>query len=205
MVAPIKKSVGGRPQWHDHFLAMYPVIIRALRFAFRDLRPEAQEEAVAEGLANACVAYHRLVELGRTERAYPTVLARFAAAQVLGGRRTGSRQNSRDVLSRRAQRKKQFQVERLDHFDDEENQWFEAVVEDTHTPVFDQVCFRLDFPAWLARLPRRNRRIAETLALGNSTKSVARRFRMTAGRVSQLRREFYVSWREFTEGSSEPI
>jgi hypothetical protein len=39
---------------------------------------------------------------------------------------------------------------------------------------FDQVCFRIDFPEWLARLSRRNRRIAESLACGNSTNHVAR-------------------------------
>lgn len=121
------------------------------------------------------------------------------------GRRVGSRQNTRDVLSRRAQRKKRFQVERLDRFDDHENGWREAVVEDTRTPVFDQVCFRIDFPAWLARLSSRDRRIAELLAVGNSTKTVARQFRLSAARVSQLRREFYLSWREFTEEDSDGV
>jgi hypothetical protein len=72
-----------------------------------------------------------------------------------------------------------------------------AVVEDPHTPVFDQVCFRVDFPAWLDRLSRRNRRIAEYLALGNPTCAVAKRFHISAGRISQLRREFYNSWQNF--------
>ena len=124
---------------------------------------------------------------------------------MIDGRRVGSGESTRDVLSRRAQRKKQFQVERLDRFDDHENGWREAVVEDPRTPVFDQVCFRIDFPAWLARLSSRDRRIAESLALGNSTKTVARRFRLSAGRVSQLRREFYRSWREFTDESSDAM
>ena len=33
--------------------------------------------------------------------------------------------------------------------------------------VPDIVAFRCDFGAWLAQLPRRNRRIAESLAIGN--------------------------------------
>ena len=205
MIAPMKVSRAVCHPWHDGFLKMVPTIVRSLRIAFAHLKAEAREESVAEALANTCVAYQRLVQQGRSDRAFPTVLARFAAAQVIDGRRVGSRQNTRDVLSRRAQRKKRFQVERLDRFDDYENGWREAVVEDTRTPVFDQVCFRIDFPAWLARLSRRDRRIAELLAVGNSTKTVARRFRLSAGRVSQLRREFYLSWREFTEEDSDAM
>lgn len=196
MIAPIKKSRSVRPRWHKAFLVMLPIILRHLRVAFRHLRAEAKEEAIAEAVANACTAYRRLVKQGRAHLGFPTVLARFAVAQVLDGRRVGNGQNTRDVLSPRAQ-KKHFQVERLDHFDEEEDQWMEAVVEDPHTPVFDQVCFRVDFPAWLARLSRRNRRIAQSLSIGNSTSAVARRFRISPGRISQLRRLFYESWQEF--------
>ena len=73
----------------------------------------------------------------------------------------------------------------------------EAVVEDSRTPVPDQVAFRIDFSDWLKRQPRRNRRIAEALAVGNATGEVARRFHVTSGRISQLRRQFHRSWQEF--------
>ena len=203
MIAPIKKPRSGRPRWHARFLVMLPIIVRHLRVVFRHLRPEAKEEAVAEGVANACAAYRRLVQRGRAHVAFPTVLARFAAAQVVDGRQVGSGQNTRDVLSPRAQKKKRFQVERLDLFDDEEDQWMEAIVEDPHTPVFEQVCFRVDFPAWLARLSRRNRRIAQSLSIGTSPGAVARRFRLSPGRVSQFSREFYDSWQGFC-GAADP-
>lgn len=197
MIAPIQRSKHSPPRWHRAFLAMLPAIVRCLRLAFRDLQDEAREEAIQEALANTCIAYARLVQRGAADRAFPTVLARFAAAQVRAGRRVGSRRNVRDVLSPYAQRKKQFFVERLDRFDTEEGQWLEAVVEDPHTPVFDQVWFRIDFPAWLDRLAPRHRRIAQTLALGHSTGEVARQFGISAGRVSQLRRELYESWCDF--------
>ena len=203
VIAPIKQPRNVRPRWHAAFLLMLPIIVRHLRIVFRHLRAEAREEAVAEGLANACAAYQRLVKQRRAHLGFPTVLARFAAAQVFDGRRVGNGQNTRDVLSPRAQRKKQFQVERLDHFDEEENQWMEAIVEDLHTPVFEQVCFRVDFPEWLARLSRRNCRIAQSLSIGNSTSAVARRFQMSPGRISQLRRQFYESWQEFC-GATDP-
>jgi hypothetical protein len=73
----------------------------------------------------------------------------------------------------------------------------EVILEDHRTPVPDQVAFRIDFPNWLAILSRRNRRIAEALAVGNSTGYVAKRFKLSAGRISQLRGELYRSWQNF--------
>ena len=94
---------------------------------------------------------------------------------------------------------------RLDKFDDEENAWQEAVVEDTRTtPVPDIVAFRVDFSDWLKSLRRRDRRIAESLALGNRTGDVAKRFKVSAGRVSQLRRELAESLRAFVGDEPAP-
>jgi DNA-binding NarL/FixJ family response regulator len=105
--------------------------------------------------------------------------------------------NIRDVLSPYAQRKKRFHVESLERFRKESEEWLEAVVEDTRTPVPDQVAFRIDFPVWLQSQTKRNRRIAEALALGHTTGEVARQFKVSAGRVSQLRRQFCQSWQGF--------
>lgn len=96
-----------------------------------------------------------------------------------------------------AQRKKGFFVKRLDRFEKESGEWREIIVEDTRTPVPDQVAFRIDFPAWLNSQTKRNRRIVEALAIGDTTGEVARRFTVSSGRISQLRRQFHESWREF--------
>jgi hypothetical protein len=64
--------------------------------------------------------------------------------------------------------------------------------------VDEQVAFRLDFPAWLLTLARRDRRLVEGMALGHRTADLARRFRLSAGRVSQMRREFKQDWDRFT-------
>ena len=200
MIAPVKKSCrkNSVPAWHAGFLAMLPAIVTHARICFRRLDPEAREETIQEVIANALVAYTRLYALGKVDLAYPTVLARFAVAQVNGGRKVGNRLNVREVLSKYAQRSKGFVVERLDHFDDEENAWKQAVIQDTRTaPVPDIVSFGVDFSDWLRRLPRRDRRIAESLALGNRTRDVAKRFDVSAGRISQLRRELAKSWRTF--------
>ena len=127
------------------------------------------------------------------------MLARYGIAQVRDGRRVGNKLSIRDPLSAYCQRKKGVAVERFDRFDEEENAWAEAVVVDTRlAPVPDIVAFRCDFTDWLASLTRRDRRLAETLALGNRTGDVAKRFKLSAGRVSQLRTELATSWKQFT-------
>lgn len=185
------------PVWHTAFLAMVPAIVTQARFAYRGLKPEAREDAIEEVIANALVAFVRLVQLNKVELAYPSALARYAIAQLHDGRRVGNRLNVRDVLSPYAQKQKDFQVERLDRFDQNDHAWVAAVVEDGRTPVPDQVAFRCDFPAWLDTLPGRNRRIAEILALNHTTGKVAEEFHVSAGRISQLRRDLQRSWQEF--------
>jgi hypothetical protein len=122
------------PDWRPAFLAMLPVIETHARCTFRRLDPEAREEAVQEVIANACCAFARLAQLGKIALAYPTVLARYGVAQVKDGRKVGGHLNVRDVSSAYAQRRKGFIVERLDHFDEDENQWCELLVEDRRAP-----------------------------------------------------------------------
>jgi hypothetical protein len=140
----------------------------------------------------------RLAELGKLDLAYAGPLANYAVAQVWGGRKVGSRLNCGDVMSPYCQRLKNVVVERFDHFDREENAWQEAVIQDTRTaPVPNIVSFRMDFRNWLAKLPQRKRRIAESLAVGNRTGEVAKKFNVSDGRVAQMRTEFLESWKAF--------
>ncbi|HEV3146949.1 MAG TPA: hypothetical protein VGZ47_23880 [Gemmataceae bacterium] len=185
--------------WQPLFLAVLPSVHKSIRFAFRHLPHEQQEEAVQAALANACVACARLVAQGRFERIFPSALARFAVAQVCEGRIVGSSLNVHDVLSPYARKKKHFIVERRARFDAEDLSWLDAVRGCHRTPVPDQGCFRIDFPEWLATLSQRVCQIAQSLAAGYSTNEVARAFSISASRVSQLRRELSESWRSFQD------
>jgi hypothetical protein len=60
-----------------------------------------------------------------------------------------------------------------------------------------QAAFRIDTAAWLATLSARDRRIALDLAEGQATGEVARRHGVSPARISQLRRVFQGSYREF--------
>ena len=181
MIRPAARTQEAVPAWHAPFLAMLPAIRAQAHFAFQHLDPESRQDAVQETIANAMVAFVRLAQLGRTEKAFPMVLVRSAAAQIRSGRQVGNRLNIRDVLSPHAQIRKRITVERLDRDHREEGQWIEAVVQDYSTPILDQVAFRCDFPAWLKSLPRFKRRIAEVLAVGHSTGEAARRFHVSPG------------------------
>lgn len=101
--------------------------------------------------------------------------------------------------------KKGFAVESLQRRNTRTGTWAELLVEDHRTPPFDQAVFRIDFPAWLARRSRRDRRVVASLARGDRTKDVAQQFRLSAARVSQLRREVEHSWLEFHREAVAPV
>jgi len=97
-------------------------------------------------------------------------------------------------LSRYAQRTHGFSVNRLQRADATQATWQELLVADRRaTPAELAVC-RLDFAAWWSRRSRSQRRIAAALTAGSTTSETARAFRLTAGRISQLRRELEANW-----------
>jgi hypothetical protein len=197
----LKPAANDKPAWQAGFVALLPDICRQIRFAFRRMERERREEATQEALANALVAYVRLIELGKTDVAYATPLANYAVRQVCSGRQVACPLNMYDVLSPYAQRKLGFTVSRLQQPDETEGTWKEILVEDPTCTPAELAASRIDFDAWLKKLPQRTRRIASTLATGTTTKETAKTLRLTPGRVSQLRRELAASWDEF---HSEP-
>jgi hypothetical protein len=179
------------------FLDMLPQIRSSARLAFRSAGPEAKEELVAEVVANAYCAFVRLVEKGHADQAFATPLASFAIRQVCSGRRVGTPRNVRDVSSRYAQQQKGFVLDRLDVFHRQRQEWLEVLIEDKNAGPAETAAARIDVAAWFRTLDRRNRRIARALARGETTSEVAAKFRLSQGRVSQLRQKFKQSWETF--------
>lgn len=199
MIAAVKPSCPNQPTsaCNAQFLAMLPAIVTQAKIAFRYLRGDARQDAIEETVANSFVAFVALAAAGRTSIAYPSVLARYAVAQIREGCRVGGRLRVNDVLAGYAQRRKGFAVERLDYFDPNEGCWTQALVEDRTAGPADTARVRIDFAAWLGSLSWRDRRIAERLATGHRTGEVAIKFGLSQGRVSQLRRELATSWEAF--------
>jgi hypothetical protein len=91
-----------------------------------------------------------------------------------------------------------FVIEKLPDFSSlVANPLEEALTDNTVTPPPDAAAFRVDFPRWLRSLPRRDRRVAKDLMIGERTVATAHRFHMSPARVSQLRRELCDDWARF--------
>jgi hypothetical protein len=132
-------------------------------------------------------------------------LAQVAVLRVLAGRLACTPDNSLDVLSRHAQRRRGFRVERLPDPTQAESDWEQTLVENGKCTPADLAASRIDFSEWLGRMPYRRRKIAEALAAGFRTEEVAQVFNLSRGRISQLRREFEANWREFQRETHEPV
>jgi hypothetical protein len=171
----------------SEFERAVPRIERHGRVAFRGLRCQHEkEECLAEMVALCFLWWGRLLKQGKDPSQFISALATFAARQVRDGRRLCG-QRSKDVMSPRAQVRHQLSVSTLD----------EALTDNMQTPVPEQVIFRLDFPQWLGRLSERNRELALAMALGHHTEDLAENFRITPGRVSQLRAWLHDHWQLF--------
>ena len=191
--------------WQQRFLEMLPMIEQQARVAFRGLATDAKEDAIAETIANALCAFRRLHERGEMHRAFASALTRYAVAQVRDGRRVGTSQSSRDVYSSRAKRQAGYDMVSLGTPGEQVGEWTECLIDNRRTPVPDQAAFRIDYPRWLNSQTPRNRRIAERLSMGYSTGEVAKEFRISPARISQLRRELAESWYAFINVTLGPV
>ena len=190
--------------WQEGFLRIYSQLEQYASIAFQHLTAEAREDAITEVIANCLVAYQRLHERAELQRARPGALLGFAVLQYWDGRRVGTSQNSRDVMSPLARRKDQYEICSLGTPGEQIGGWLECLIDDTQTPVPDQVSFRIDYPRWLQLQTPRDRQIAQKLSQGYTTQQVAREYRLSPARVSQLRRELAESWEDFHQPHPEP-
>jgi hypothetical protein len=106
--------------------------------------------------------------------------------------------NGKEPLSRYAQISNEIQIEH------QPGNWIDAIVQDRRAPVADQVAVKIDVGAWFATLTKRMKEIAKDLAFGCSTSEVAKKYGVTPGRVSQLRRVLEESWAAF-QGEAVPV
>jgi hypothetical protein len=185
------------PAWHAAFEAMIPIIETHAKIVFRHLNSDARDEAIQETICNACQAYARLVELGKTSVAYPRALAQFGVAQTREGRKVGNSLNICDVSSDYCQQRKNIVLERLDRYDSKEEAWADILVEDKHAGPAQTAAVRIDFAAWLKTLPRQLRKIAKFLSRGETTLAASNQFHLSPGRISQIRRQLFEAWQTF--------
>jgi hypothetical protein len=182
---------------NDKFLQLLPAITHQVEFAFRNAPAEAREELVQEAIAQAYGLFISLCRRRKSNLAYATPLARFAIRRTRAGRRLGNSSNSQDIMSCRVNSSRAFVVNRLERPIKGGKYWREVLVEDRSAGPAETVAARLDYCDWLATLSSRDRRLAEKLAIGETTGYVARMFHISSARVSQLRRQLCESWHRF--------
>lgn len=184
---------------HAVFLAVMPLICSLARRRFRFLPTDQREEAVAEAVAYGFLMYRSLVQRGRAACVQTTGFARNAVRAVAGGRRAGSAQAGRDVLSGLGRRRHGRAVHSLDSAAADEpdapnGNWLHQAVADRRTSVPDKVALRIDGGRWFAGLPEPHRQMVRALATGEKACVVAKTFGITPGRLSQLRRAWSEQW-----------
>jgi hypothetical protein len=184
---------------HDRFLMFLPRIEAHARVYFRDIRcADKRADRIAETIALAWKWYLRLEERGKDAAPFVSAIADFAVKAVKSGRRRAGMERAKDVMNGHTQQRQGFAVEKLPDFSTlSDNPIAEALADNTRTPPPDAAAFRVDFPRWLASLPRRDRRVAKDLMIGERTVATAHRHRMSPARVSQLRRELCQDWARF--------
>jgi hypothetical protein len=193
---------------HAAFLSIVPRIESHGQLAFRGvLCPHRRADCISEMVALCWLWFVRLIEQGKDPLAFVSRIADFAARQVKCGRRLCGQEKGKDALSGLAQRRHGFHVGSLPHaaasYDrlgavggQRTQDALEELLHDNgQTPVPEQVCFRLDFPAWRRTHARRTRRLMDGMMLGERTGDLARRFSLSPARISQLRRELRNDWR----------
>ena len=201
---------------HAQFLALLPRIELHGRIYFRHLRgPQRKAEAIQEMRALAWKWFLRLVGRGRDPADFVAGFVSLLARAAGSGRRLAGMAKARDVMNPAAQRRHGFHVEPLPAWHragherpcaDPRGQELhdaceERLQDNTTTPVPGQVALRIDFPAWLATLTGRERRLIRAMALGERTLDLSRGFEVSPARISQLRREFHDGWLRFTADS----
>lgn len=182
------------------FLAILPTVLRHAHFAFRGMRDRHRfDDCVQETLALCWTWSCRLWAQGKDARAFPTTLASYATRHVRSGRTfAGGKHRTKDALSPLAQAIHGFLTQALPDVEAQTGSPWQAALQDNmSSPPDEQAAFRIDFPAWLALLSERDRRVAEDMAMGETTLELSDHYRISASRVSQLRREFMNGWRSF--------
>ena len=200
MLAPTKSLTIPLSEVARHqFFQMLPALRRQIAFQARSVLRHEREDFEANALGLACEMFQRLVQRDRAEQAYPAPLATYACRQARDGRQCGGSLNVRDLTSRHCQKRHGVRGRSLHHLDPQSGRWQELVVEDRQASPAEVATIRIDFQAWLETLSQQKREIAEALASGESTQNVARDFQLSAGRISQVRRELHTAWEELQQ------
>jgi hypothetical protein len=149
---------------------------------FRDMTPEARDEAVANALFLTWQDFVSLIERALANDTLLSTTFAFACRRTRSGRTGGKTAYSGG--------KELFNHARRHSLD------MDAFVAD-RTSVFDAVAFKVDTESWLESLPESHRTYAVEMAEGMDTKDIAARHHVTPPAVSMRRKDLKASYEKF--------
>ena len=189
-------------QLKEDFVCLLPEVERYAQYVFRRCRHADREEFVSEMTARVWLSFVRLSARGKDPKRVFRPLLRFCALAVKDGRRVGGCRNLRELCHRA--RRDGLRICSLEDWDDESRSPWKAILAETKafSPA-ETAAARVDIEAWLRSQSTRNRSIAKLLAVGERTSAVARRFRLSCARISQLRNELRERWEQFQGSTAE--
>jgi hypothetical protein len=189
-------------QLKGSFVRLLPDIERYANRVFRRCLPTDRDELISETVARMWHFFVRLSARDKDPQRVFRPLLRFSVLAVKDGRRVGGHRNCRDLCHRA--RRDGLRIVSLEDWDDKSRSpWREILAETKAFSPAETAAARLDIEAWLKEQSARDRSIANLLAAGEGTSSVAKRFRLSSARISQLRSELRESWIRF-QGSLKP-
>lgn len=161
-------------------------LIDRAQLYFRDYKPEARDEAVANTLFFTWEDFARLINRALANDTLLTTTFCFACRRTRSGRMVQAEKHSG--------KKELWTHSRPDNSLD-----MDAFIRD-QTPVFDAVCFKLDTQSWLDSLPDSDRSYAVEMADGSTTNEIAQRHNVSAPAVSMRRAKIKTSYQTFMQG-----
>ena len=196
---------------HTKFLTLLPRIERHGRIYFRHVPKYMKDEVLQEMRALAWLWFRRLAQRGKDVAEFLSTFSDFLVRAVNNGRRVHGNERAKDAMNVMTQRRRGFRVEPLPmnlqasheslystvHGQRDHDAFEERLCDNTLTPVPEQAAFRIDWPAWVRTRTDRDRRIIEELMTGERTFDVSRKYGLSPGRVSQMRRELHQDWLAF--------
>jgi hypothetical protein len=208
-ISALVESIQCQAEGHDDFLPLRARVERHAKFVCRHLPAADRDDFVSESVASAFQSFLRLKIRGKDpEKDFPGRMAHWAVLVVMDGRHL----SGTDALSQRAQRRHGFRVESLSVSSDERkpgpnelrpgDSIGDSLSDNTRTLPSEQAIFRIDFRNWLKTWGPKDRGLIDDLVLGERTADVASKHRISAGRVSQKRRQFRDDWERYCDEPS---
>jgi len=194
----------------QEYLDALPRIHEHAQINFRYIRdPGRRDDAIQDVIGIGWKHWLAAIRHGKDPKEFVSAVADFAVRQVRSGRKLTGQERAKDVMSPVAQRRKNFTVKSLPsslarpydeicsnpHGQEKMDVVEERLTDNTITPPPDQAAFREYWRLFLERLGDKKREIVVDMAGGEGTNELAAKHKVSAGRISQVRREAAELWR----------